>query len=403
MRLPPAEAMRPEPPASFRATFVERLGMQRLLSPVARMVLRQLERRPVRAGLSVLGIAMAVGVLVLGRFTFDAVDYLMYAQFQLAQRQDVTVAFTDPVPGRALYELANLPGVTDVEGQRSVAARLRSGHREHLGGILGIDGRPRLQRVLDAREQEVAVPGEGLMLSETLAAKLAVAPGDVVTVEVLEDRRPVRRVELRSVVHDYAGTNAYMARDALNRLMREDRVVSSAHLRVDEAHLDAVYARLGRTPGVAGVQVRAATLQAFRDTIVESQATFRQFNLAFAVLIAFGVVYNTARVSLSERSRELATLRVLGFTRGEISRILLGELAVLTGLALPLGMVIGYGFAWVAAIAFETEMFRIPLVVRRETYAIAGLVVLLAATASGLVVRRRLDRLDLVGVLKARE
>lgn len=403
MSLPPAEAMRPEPPTSFRPTAIERMGMQRFVSPVARMVLRQLERHPLRAGLSIAGIATAVAVVVLGRFTSDAVEYMMSFQFELTQRQDVSVTFIDPTQGRVLYELANLPGVMAVEGQRSVPVRMSFGHRQRRVGVLGLDSEPELYRVLDEREVPIELPLNGVMLSQALARRLEVLPGQSVTLEIMEARRPIRNVEVAGIFQEHMGLGAYMERSALNELMREDRLVTTALLRVDKTQIDELYQQLKRTPNVAGVSVRAATIQSFDETLAETQRQFRVINLGFAIVIAFGVVYNTARVSLSERSREMATLRVLGFTRGEISMILIGELAVLTLVALPMGMAMGYGFAWLAATAFDTDMYRIPLVVSRHTYGFAAVAVLTAATLSALVVRRRIDRLNLIGVLKASE
>jgi putative ABC transport system permease protein len=204
-------------------------------------------------------------------------------------------------------------------------------------------------------------------------------------------------------VREYAGTNIYMDLSALNRLMREDRVITGAYLTVDHAQLDDFYRRIKETPRVASVSAREAMIQSFLETTAENQLQIQFFNMIFASIIAAGVVYNTARVSLSERSRELATLRVIGFTRREISSILLGELAVLTVIALPVGMVLGYGFAWIVATAFESESYRIPVVVTHKTFGLAAVIVLLAAVGSGLLVRRGLDRLDLVSVLKSKE
>jgi putative ABC transport system permease protein len=126
-------------------------------------------------------------------------------------------------------------------------------------------------------------------------------------------------------------------------------------------------------------------------------------NVMFAGIIAFGVVYNSARVSLSERERDLASLRVLGFTRAEISLILLGELAVVTIAALPAGALIGFALGHLIMAAFTSEVYRLTFTASAATIAWSFLTVIAAAAASGLVVRRRLDRLDLVGVLKTRE
>ncbi|MEX0655180.1 MAG: FtsX-like permease family protein [Phycisphaeraceae bacterium] len=401
--LPPAEAMRPEPPTTFRPTLIERVGLQRLLSQTARMVLRQLERRPARAAMSMLGIALAVAVLVMGRYGVDAVDYLMRFQFEAAQRQDVTVTFVKPTGGAVLSEVHRLPGVQHVEPFRAVSVRLEVGHRSERVGVMGLAADPRLYRLLDADERSVPIPPEGLMLSQKLADMLDVRPGQSLTLHVLEGRRSVRNVPVTATITEFAGINAYMNLDALNRLLLEGHVVSGAFVTVDPAQEQALYDTLRRTPRVAGVSMKRAMLENFQQTIQENQRQMQGMIVGFAVVIAFGVVYNLARISLAERSHELATLRVIGFTRAEISMVLLGEQAVLTLGAIPLGLALGYAFAWLTSWAVETDLYRMPLVIEPFTYGFATLVVLLASCLSGAIVRRRLDRLDLIGVLKARE
>ena len=179
--------------------------------------------------------------------------------------------------------------------------------------------------------------------------------------------------------------------------------MSGVFLAVDDQSLGAIYETLKNTPRVAGVTLKNAALKSFEDTVAENLLRMRLFNIGFASIIAFGVVYNSARISLAERSRELATLRVIGFTRAEISAILLGELAVLTCCAIPIGFAMGYGFAWLTTLGLDTELYRIPLIVARSTFGFAAVVIIVAAFLSGLVVRSRLDHLDLVSVLKSKE
>lgn len=403
VKLPPAEAMRAEPPASYKPTILERLGLQKLLSQPSRMILRNLERKPFQALLSIAGISMATSVLVLGAFTEDSLGYLVDFQFKMNQKQDVTVTFVEPTSTRCVHELKVLPGVSYVEPFRSTAVRLRHGPRDKRLGIMGLPRERRLNLVLDGDEKQMPLPARGLVLSRELAKMLGVNTGETVTVEVLEGQRPVREVPVASMLDDYAGANAYMSLEALHELSGEGESYSGAYLAVDARDLDELYGKLKETPRVAGVAIQKAAIESFEQTVAENLLRMRMFNVIFATIIACGVVYNTARISLSERSRELATLRVMGFTRAEISFILLGELAVLTLAAVPIGLGLGHFFAWVAARALTTELFRIPLVIEPSTYAFAATVVLTAAVLSGLLVRRRLDHLDLVAVLKSKE
>ncbi len=403
VRVPPAEAMRPEPPGDYRFSFLERPWRHRQLSHATRMVLRNIERQPMRSFLSVTGISFAVAVLVVGLSFIDIMDTLVNQQFTQTMRQDATVSFVRARSPAAVHDVTHLPGVMDVEPFRSVPVRIRSGHRTRTLAISGVPAVPRLNRIADRRDRTYVLPESGLVMSKMLGDILGAAPGDTVQVEVLEGRRPTFDLPVAALIDDALGLQAYLRIDGLRRLLREGPVVSGAYLTVDPAALDRFYRDVKLMPAVAGVGLRDLALQNFRETMAETMYIQVFINVFFAGVIAFGVVYNSARVSLSERARELASLRVLGFTRGEISLILLGELAVLTVLALPMGTAIGYGLGRLIMLGFNNEIYRLTFAVTAATVAWAYLTVIAAAFVSGLVVRRRLDTLDLIGVLKTRE
>ncbi|HET7228559.1 MAG TPA: ABC transporter permease [Longimicrobium sp.] len=401
--LPPAEAMRPAAPARFRRGLVERLGMRRLLTPAMRMLARNLERRPARAAMTVTGMALAVGMVVASVFIFDAIDFLRDAQFYHVMREDVTVVFQTPRSARAAHEVARLPGVLRAEDFRSVPARLRLGHRAERVPLLGISATAQLHRIVGRDLRPRHAPASGVLLTARLAEMLRATPGDTVEIEVLEGARPLRRAVVAATVDEAIGMSAYMDLGALHRLLREGPSISGTWLRTDAAHAGEVYAALMRMPAVSVVSVRQASLDGFRRTIDESFRTSVYVLVAFACVLAMGIVYNGARVALSERGWELASLRVLGFTRGEVSAILAGEQSVLTLAAIAPGFLIGRLLCALVALRFSSELFRIPLVVERSTYAVAAAVVMAAAAASAALVRRQIGRLDLVAVLKTRE
>lgn len=400
--LPPAEAMRPEAPPDYRRTLLERLRLQRLLGPGGRMVVRHLERQPLRALFSCAGISLAVAVLIVGSFVHGSLLYLIDFMFFTTQRQDMTVAFVEPASPAAAYELERLPGVLASEPFRAVPARIRAGPRSRLQGVMGLPAHPRLNRVVDQDERPVAMPERGLLLSDTLAEILGVEAGDEVTLEILEGQRPVVRERVAAITRTYAGTAAYMEIGALNRLLREGPVLTGAALSIDPRRTEELFRTLKETPRVASVTIKLAALQSFQDTLAQNILRMRLFNLVFASIIAFGVIYNSARIALAERSHELATLRILGFTRAEASAILLGELAVITAIAILPGLLLGRALAGLVSTVLAGETVRIPLVVSPSTYAFSVIVISIAALVSGLVVRRGVDRLDLVEVLKTK-
>ena len=344
-----------------------------------------------------------MAVLVVGRYSFDALDYIIEVHFRTAQREDATIIFNNPRTSRARYDVTHLPGLLRAETFRSVPVRLRFAHRSKRVAILGIKPDGELRVLLDRSLRKVDLPSEGLMLSTKLAEVLGARPGDEITVEVLEGERPVRQVPVVRLVDEWIGLSAYMDSRALNRLMREGETVSGAYLAVDPKYATQLYSLIKRTPAVAGAAFRERMLASFLETIAESLTISTTVLIVFACVIAFAMVYNSARVALSERGHELASLRVLGFTQREVSVMLLGEQALLTLAAMPLGFAIGLGICALLAQLMNTELYRMPLVVSGQTYAFAFLVIAGAVGLSGLLILRRLYNLDLVSVLKTRE
>jgi putative ABC transport system permease protein len=401
--LPPAEAMRAESPPRFREGIAERLGFAGVISISARMILRNLERRPWKAFLTVVGMSFAIAILVVGFYFFDAIEYLVQVQFRTAQRDDVTISFFEPHGQQVRYDLNHLTGVLYSEPLRVVPARLRFGHRTKRIGLQGLGSNAELRRVVGRNFDVARIPPEGLLLTAKLAETLGAKTGDTLTVEVLEGARPVWQAAVAGTVDEMIGLSAYMDISTLNRVMREGPSISGAYLSVDSEKLPALYSQLKRIPAVAGVAVREAMLESFYRTIAESLRISTMALNLFACLIAVGMVYNGARVALSERGHELASLRVLGFNQREISFMLLGEQGFLALASIPVGFLIGYGFCAVLTQAMQTDLYRMPLVVNPKTYALAVLIVGLACVGSGALLYRRLSRLDLVAVLKTRE
>ena len=403
VKLPPAEAMRPEPPADFKPSFFERIGLTRFFSPTFRMALRNIERRPWQAVFTAAGLALATGLMVLPGAMSNSIDYLLTFQWNRQQRQDAAVFLVEPASGKGLHDLEHLPGVIRAEPIRSVPARLRYGHYQRKLAVTGIDPASDLNRLLDEKGDTITMPEEGLIMSKKLAEVIGARIGDFVQVEVMEGRRPVLSIPIRGLVTDFAGVAAYMDIRALRRLLKEGDTINGAYLTIDHARWDEFMREVKDTPRAAVVMVKRDQLESFRKTTAQSIGLIRKLYFVLAVIVAFGVVYNSARIALSERSRELATLRVVGFRLSEVRGVLLGELGILILCALPAGLLFGKGLALLIMASFSTETVRMPIVIESSTYAIAIGVVLTAAALSFALVSRMLAKLDLVGVLKARD
>ncbi|MCU7930318.1 MAG: ABC transporter permease [Candidatus Thiodiazotropha sp. (ex Codakia rugifera)] len=401
--LPPAEAMLPPAPPMFRKTGLSRSRVAHWLDQPTRIILRQIFRSPIRALLTSFGIALSVAVMVMALQWIDSIEKIVQVYFHDAQRQNMMVGLVETQSDTTLEAFRRMPGVLAVEPMRFVSADLSAGNRSHRGSIEGISSTPELQRVYDASGAVLEVPPDGLILSTKLADKLRVGVGESVWIEVLEDQRPVRKLPVVALFETYMGMPAYMNIDAFNRMMGQRASLEAVNLLVDKSQLSRLYQRLKSIPKVSSVVLKDAAVQEFNDTMGETLMIYISFFAAFAGALGFGVVYNSTRIALSERGRELATLRVLGFHRGEISYILLGEAALLILVGLPLGCFVGHGLGWLMTSAMDSELYRIPLVIKAATDATAVLVTLGATAFSAAVVRRRLDNLDLIAVLKTRE
>ncbi|MDD5198792.1 MAG: FtsX-like permease family protein [Terrimicrobiaceae bacterium] len=403
VRLPPAEAMRPEPPADFRPSAFERLGLQRFFSPSLRMALRNLERKPWQAFFTALGLMLATGIPVVPGAMRDGIHYLLEFQWDLAQRQDFTINLIEPGSASAFTDIEHLPGVLAAEPFRAVPARLTFGHHSYRTGVTGVPPDAQLNRALDRFGRPLPLPPDGLLVSAKLAEILHAKPGDSVWVEVQEGRRPRVLATVQGLITDYSGLSAYMDIDALRRLLREGGTISGAHLAIDALQRAAFMEAVKEAPRIASLGVNNSVRESFRKTTAESISLMQGLYFTFSVIVAFGVVYNSARIALSERSRDLATLRVIGFSIREVAAVLIGELAMLTLVALPLGLGVGAALAsWIVSAA-STDTIRMPLILSPRTFSTAALIVVASALVSFAVVSRRIRSLDLLGVLKARD
>ncbi|MCB1754252.1 MAG: ABC transporter permease [Gammaproteobacteria bacterium] len=401
--LTPATAMSPPTPPDYSRSGRIGMAFSALLDQPSRMVLRRLTRQPGRMAGAVIGIAlgMALSVAMIG--IMSGFERLVELNFNVIDRSHVTVSFNQAISDKVIFELQALPGVIEVEAVRSVPVVLRHGLASHRGTINGLTPSPRLNRAVDSDMATIRLGESGIVLAQALAEILGVSPGDRLTVEVREGRRPVLSVPVAAVAETLLGSPAFMRLDALNRVLREPNRVSAAYLRIDSAYGSEIYRTLKNMPSVAGVSLKGDARAALQKQMDSGAGATRFIMLAIAAVITFGIVYNAARIAYAERARDLASLRVIGFSNGEAAFVLLGELAVVTLLAIPLGAVLGYYLSFAIAAGFSTELYQIPAVISPDSYAVAAIAVMVAAIVSGWVVKHDMDRADLVSALKTRE
>jgi putative ABC transport system permease protein len=401
--LPPAEAMRPPAPTRYRRGLTDRLGLSTLLGPSALMVAREIERRPGRTLLSALGISGAIALMILGRFGLDSIDAYIEGTLRREQRQDLAVTFVRPIDRRAVRELARLPGVIKAEGIRAVPIRARREHRVRDSVLMALPEGATLRRLVGRAGRALSVPEDGVVVTSKLGEILGLGAGDRLELELREgDRRTVHPV-VAGFADEATGLFVYAGSSLAASLEGDLGAVSSAMLSIDPLRVASVEEQLRRMPTVVDVSDLASDAQRLRDMQGSMMAVWTAVSITLSACVVFGVVYNNARIALASRARELASLRVLGLSRGEISEILIASLAVEVSLAVPVGLVLGQRWAELFMRNVDQETFRFVVIVAPRTDFLAAVVALLAAAASALWVRRSLDKLDLIGVLKTRD
>jgi putative ABC transport system permease protein len=401
--MPPAEGMLPPAPPGYRPFLSAHPWLNKIMTRPQRMILRNIERRPTRSVLTSVGIGLACSIMVVSGFQKSAIDHMINIQYGLSQWEDLNISYTEPAAASSLESLQALPGVIQVEGIRSVAVRLQHQHYLERTSIQGLYPDMHLKRLLDVNLERVRIPPQGIMLSEYLAGLLHIQPGEMLTVEVLEDKRLTFQVPVSGITRQYIGVGAYMHLDALNDALRDGRVISGALLQIDPNKKAEIYAALKKMPRIAGINEHGASIKAFYANMAESILFFTAVATLLGIIIVVGVVYNNMSIALSEQKQELASLRILGFTRTETATLLLGEQALLSAIAIPLGFGIGYALCVYLAHLFATELYRIPVVVDPAVYARAGVAIILAWLASAFIIWQRIKHLDIIAALKSRE
>ena len=401
--LTPASAMRAPAPADYSRTGAIGHALNRFLDQPSRMVVRRITRQPGRMAGAMIGIACGMALCVSMITIYAGFSRTIDLTFNVIDRSDVTVSFTHAASESTIFELRRMQGVTLVEPVRHVPAVLRNGLDTHRGVITGLGPDARLARALDADLAEIPLQTGGIVLATALADILNVRPGDMLTVEVREGRQPVLQIPVTAVAESLLGSPSYMDLATLNRALREPNRVSGAYLTIDEARATDIYKALQDMPTVAGVSLKSDAQVSFQTLMDTGAGAIRYVMGAIAFIITFGIVYNAARIAYAERSRDLASLRVIGFTRGEAAFVLLGELAVVTLVALPLGALMGYYLSFGIAAGFSSELYQIPAIFDAASYGFAAMVVIGAAVGSGWLVKRDIDRAELVSALKTRE
>ena len=403
VRLPPAEAMRPEAPRTHHSRLLDATGIAGMAAPRTLMIMRNVLRRPLRAVVSILAIALAMAILVLGRSFTEMFDSVIDTQFNRIAREDAMVSFMTPMSHRVVHDLRALPGVQVVEPFRAVGVDVIVHGRVKRTLLTSADSMSILHRVISISDARITVPSDGVLCSAFMAEELNIKRGDTIRVREIAGSQREKTMVVAGCVDDMMGVQLYATRTTIAAFLHEQGSVDGAYLQIDPLYLEKFYQAVKQLPSISGVLVREQAIRSFDDNYMQYMDISTYYIVFFASLIAFGVVFNNARIALSERGGELASLRILGFSQREVTFLILGEQALLIVIALPIGSVLGTMMAAAIPSLVATDLFRFPFTASSRVYLISAATIVAISSITGFIIRHRIRRLDMIAVLKSHE
>jgi putative ABC transport system permease protein len=404
-QIDPAQSMRAEAPKHAHRIWLEHFtALWTRLSFTWKMIARNVSRSSFRAALNVFGVAISSGLIITGYFTIDAINFMLKYQFHEVRREDVKVSFPIERGKDAFYSVRRFDHVRRAEPVLQYPFEVSSKWRKKDTIIIGLPRDAHLQKLLDEDKRYVDVGDQGLVLSKRLAEELHVHVGDSVTLKPLMGRiTDERDVPVRQVVKQYLGTSGYMNIHALSRVLDQGFAMNAALLQVEPGMERSLNASLKDVPGISSVEIKDMSYVNLLNTLGRNIKIINTILIIFAGVIACSVIYNVTTIALAERQRELASLRVLGFTIEEVGRIVYHENFVLAGFGVVFGIPVGMGIASILVRLYDNELYRLPYYIAPKTYVIASVATIVFVILANLAVKHKIRALDMVEVLKARE
>ena len=402
IRLHPAEAMRAESPRSFRFDIINYIGIFRqFLSSRGNMSLRSISRNPVRSLFVVISIMFSFGIISLVGSFNGLIDKMIFAQLQDIQRYQVKLSLEQPLHYRqAVEEAWQLDSVSYAEGLLELPFRISSRHLHRDIVLTGVPDHSVLYHIADTNTGETYPPPTGsIILSNGLAGELQVRAGDriMLSSNLLPDDT---ELTVSAVIEQNMGSGSYTGLGFLSELTGHPEMANAIILNTDD--VGALKESVKSSSVITTIEDKEKTLSGYRAMMGMFTGVYAALEL-LGTLVAFAIIYNTATISLSERKREYATLRVLGLSVGEVAGIMNFEYAVLTVCGIVLGIPFTRLLNHAVNMMMDTDLFCMPSTLPVSAYLLGVSSCVLAIVFSGRSATGKIRRFDMVEVLKERE
>jgi len=404
LQLQPAVAIRPQTPLSTRVVHLSSLSGPWMRLPLTwRLTARNTLREWHRAFFNLAGVALAVVILMVATVITDWMDFIIAFQFGLVDRSDIHVDFVTERSRAAVLDIASLEGVRRAEGILQFGAELRNGWRTKTVLVLGLPRDSRIYRVYDTTGRRVALPPDGLVVPDRVAKSLRLSRGSQLLVDPYLKDKDERPALVRAIVDQYMGLTVYASRQYLADFLREPGAVNGALVRADPDDIPALIRTLDDLPAVRSVNATGDILGGFEETVSDLSRVMQAILTLFAAIIAFAVIYNSSAVSIAEQARDLACMCSLGFERQSVAQVATNDIMPLGLLGTAAGLVLGVMACQGLARLYESDLYKLPVVIEPDRLALVVAVVLVFQLVARWASARRVLRIDIVRTLKSRE
>ena len=402
--LQPAEAMHPVVPTFVKKTFLEKIpGFWRAFNVQGRMAIRNLLRNKNRSIFTLIGMIFTFSMMASFFSLSSMSETMIMDQFTRVQKQDVKLTFVKPMPrSNVIRELNDVDGIKRVEPFLEIPVSLKFLNHKKDVIALGISDGSELYNVFDKDGNRLEVPKSGMMVSEQVANKLGVQVGDVLQVESIFAKDEKLNVKIEKIIPQYLGANIYMNQDVLLGLLKQGEMMTSALNAIDERAIPSLKDEYRASKYISIIEVRQEMIDKYEELM--GSATYALWVMAIiSIITGFAIVYNSSIISLAERKRELASLRVMGMTPKEVMEVVSVEQWFI-GFS---GMIAGIPLAFLMSQAMSTSMsndlYTIPPGTSGNAIVLAFIGTIFAIAVSQVSISRKVKQLDLVAVLKERE
>jgi len=398
IKILPAESMRPEPPKQGGRAFIDRIDiLWKHLSFSWKMVLRNIFRNKKRFVFITFGIAMTFAISLIPSMMNSAMNDIFEGHYSDFQKMDYNINFSTPLNINAVNEIKHIVDTDRIEPKIEFPFELIYGNNKLVANIIGVKSNTEFYGFKNLKGQSINLPNDGIVLSEGLARFIGVEKGDKVKIKTFIPNKDDIYVEVKDIIKQSLGTNGYMEISYMGNILLDKSLITGVYINSS----DNIKGELENIKGIASIQSLAdmrSIFEQFMGLMIGSISVM----IVFAGILGFAIVYNSTIMNIAERRLEFSSLRVMGFSKKEIFKIITKENSVMTILGIILGIPLGQSMISSLESTFSTEIYTIEMNPTLSSYIITAILTIIFVIIAQLATYKKINSLDFIEALKNR-